>query len=34
MSGFAPGDRFLADCPAHLTVEFISDKWLAICSTA
>ncbi|MFF1475710.1 transcriptional regulator, partial [Streptomyces mirabilis] len=29
MSGFGPGDPFLADCPARLTVELIADKWTA-----
>ena len=30
MSGFGPGDPFLADCPARLTVELIADKWTAV----
>ena len=30
MSGFGPGDCFLADCPARLTVELIADKWTAV----
>jgi DNA-binding HxlR family transcriptional regulator len=30
MSGFAPGDGFLADCPARLTVELLADKWAAV----
>jgi DNA-binding HxlR family transcriptional regulator len=30
MSGFGPGDSFLADCPGRLTVELISDKWTAV----
>ena len=30
MSGFCPGDTFLADCPARLTVELIADKWTAV----
>lgn len=29
MSGFGPGDPFLADCPARLTVELLADKWTA-----
>ncbi|MFF1421490.1 winged helix-turn-helix transcriptional regulator [Streptomyces sp. NPDC058280] len=30
MSGFGPGDPFLADCPARLAVELIADKWTAV----
>jgi DNA-binding HxlR family transcriptional regulator len=30
MSGFDPGDGFLADCPARLTVELLADKWTAV----
>ena len=30
MSGFVPGDSFLADCPARLTVELLADKWTAV----
>ena len=30
MSGFGPGDSFLADCPARLTVELLADKWTAV----
>ncbi|MCS7480475.1 winged helix-turn-helix transcriptional regulator [Umezawaea endophytica] len=30
MSGFAPGECFLADCPGRLTVELIADKWTAV----
>ena len=30
MSGLGPGDPFLADCPARLTVELIADKWTAV----
>ncbi len=30
MSGFGPGDAFLSDCPARLTVELIADKWTAV----
>ncbi len=30
MSGFDPGDGFLADCPARLTVELLADKWAAV----
>ncbi|WP_329049045.1 helix-turn-helix transcriptional regulator [Amycolatopsis sp. NBC_01488] len=30
MSGFGPGDPFLADCPARLTVELIADKWTVV----
>jgi DNA-binding HxlR family transcriptional regulator len=25
-----PGDGFLADCPARLTVELLADKWSAV----
>lgn len=31
MSAFnAPGDVFLADCPARLAVEIIADKWAVV----
>jgi DNA-binding HxlR family transcriptional regulator len=30
MSGFGPGDPFLADCPARLAVELIADKWTVV----
>ncbi|MDQ0780000.1 DNA-binding HxlR family transcriptional regulator [Streptomyces aurantiacus] len=30
MSGFDPGDGFLADCPARLTVGLLADKWTAV----
>ena len=30
MSGFDPGDGFLADCPARLTIELLTDKWSAV----
>ncbi|WP_369190780.1 winged helix-turn-helix transcriptional regulator [Streptomyces sp. R08] len=30
MSGYGPGDPFLADCPARLTVELLADKWTAV----
>jgi len=30
MSGFGPGDAFLADCPARLAVELIADKWTVV----
>jgi DNA-binding HxlR family transcriptional regulator len=30
MSGFDPGNGFLADCPARLTVELLADKWTAV----
>ncbi|WP_280854995.1 MULTISPECIES: helix-turn-helix domain-containing protein [unclassified Streptomyces] len=30
MSGIGPGELFLADCPARLTVELIADKWTAV----
>ncbi|MEV6559742.1 helix-turn-helix domain-containing protein [Nocardia sp. NPDC051756] len=30
MSGFVPGDSFLADCPARLAVELIADKWTVV----
>ncbi len=30
MSGFGPGDPFLADCPARLALELIADKWTAV----
>jgi DNA-binding HxlR family transcriptional regulator len=30
MSGFGPGDPFLADCPARLAVELIGDKWTVV----
>jgi DNA-binding HxlR family transcriptional regulator len=30
MSGFGPGDAFLSDCPARLTVELLADKWTAV----
>lgn len=30
MSGFGPGDLFLADCPGRLTVELIADKWTVV----
>ncbi|MEU1296414.1 helix-turn-helix domain-containing protein [Streptomyces sp. NPDC005840] len=30
MSGFRPGERFLADCPARLAVELLADKWAAV----
>ena len=30
MSGFGPGDPFLADCPARLAVELIADKWAVV----
>ncbi|MFE9342421.1 winged helix-turn-helix transcriptional regulator [Streptomyces olivaceus] len=30
MSGFGPGDPFLADCPGRLTVELIADKWTVV----
>ncbi|TVT59345.1 helix-turn-helix transcriptional regulator [Amycolatopsis rhizosphaerae] len=30
MSGFGPGERFLADCPARLAVELIADKWTVV----
>ncbi|MFH8467007.1 winged helix-turn-helix transcriptional regulator [Streptomyces sp. NPDC017991] len=30
MSRFEPGDGFLADCPARLTVELLADKWTAV----
>ncbi|WP_018565852.1 winged helix-turn-helix transcriptional regulator [Streptomyces sp. PsTaAH-124] len=30
MSGFRPGDPFLADCPARLAVELIADKWTVV----
>lgn len=30
MSNFDPGDGFLADCPARLTVELLADKWTAV----
>jgi DNA-binding HxlR family transcriptional regulator len=30
MSGFGPGDTFLADCPARLALELIADKWTAV----
>ncbi|MET8557030.1 helix-turn-helix domain-containing protein [Streptomyces sp. NPDC004959] len=30
MSGFGPGDLFLADCPARLAVELIADKWTVV----
>lgn len=30
MSGFGPGDHFLADCPGRLTIELIADKWTAV----
>ncbi|MET9532961.1 MULTISPECIES: helix-turn-helix domain-containing protein [unclassified Streptomyces] len=30
MSGFCPGDPFLADCPARLAVEVIADKWTVV----
>ncbi|MFF1379449.1 winged helix-turn-helix transcriptional regulator [Streptomyces sp. NPDC058308] len=30
MSGFGPGDSFLADCPARLAVELIADKWTVV----
>ncbi|MFE9577779.1 winged helix-turn-helix transcriptional regulator [Nocardia sp. NPDC006044] len=30
MSGFVPGESFLADCPARLAVELIADKWTVV----
>ncbi|MET9169502.1 MULTISPECIES: winged helix-turn-helix transcriptional regulator [Streptomyces] len=30
MSGFRPGDSFLADCPARLAVDLIADKWTVV----
>jgi len=30
MSDYGPGDLFLADCPARLTVELIADKWTVV----
>ncbi|GGM21028.1 HxlR family transcriptional regulator [Streptomyces fumigatiscleroticus] len=30
MSSSGPGDLFLADCPARLTLELIADKWTAV----
>lgn len=30
MSGFRPGDGFLADCPGRLAVELIADKWTVV----
>jgi DNA-binding HxlR family transcriptional regulator len=30
MSGFGPGEVFLADCPARLAVELIADKWTVV----
>ncbi|GHF63401.1 DNA-binding HxlR family transcriptional regulator [Amycolatopsis bartoniae] len=30
MSGFGPGEFFLADCPARLAVELIADKWTVV----
>ncbi|WP_335983033.1 winged helix-turn-helix transcriptional regulator [Streptomyces sp. CA2R106] len=30
MSGFGPGDPFLADCPARMAVELIADKWTVV----
>jgi len=30
MSRFDPGDGFLADCPARLTVGLLADKWSAV----
>ena len=30
MSRLGPGDVFLADCPARLPIELLSDKWSAV----
>ena len=30
MSGFGPGELFLADCPGRLAIELIADKWTAV----